>query len=144
VSDWEDTIPTTIQPGLASKVSPGVTSVRAKGSLRTSDTLAHKPDGSTERLLLVPNYNFDWQMSYRWEAGKKKLSKGTVMESVGHFDNSAFNPNPSASVRFGEQTFLEMLIGYYFYTRDDEDLGLAIDPATGHVRARSVEPPKGE
>src|SRR6185312_13883819 len=108
--------------------------------------LAHKPDGTTERLLLIPHYNFDWQMSYRWEPGTKKLPKGTVIESVGHFDNSAFNPfnpNPEAAVRFGEQTFQEMFIGYSFYTRDDEDLGLTIDPKTGRVQTRPPEPPRG-
>ncbi|HEV3191315.1 MAG TPA: redoxin family protein, partial [Polyangiaceae bacterium] len=34
--------------------------------------LARLPDGSTETLLLVPNYNFDWQQSYRWAPGSKK------------------------------------------------------------------------
>jgi hypothetical protein len=100
------------------------------------DFLARKPDGTTERLVLVPNYNFDWQMAYRWEPGTKKLPKGTILESVGHYDNSAFNPfnpNPSATVRFGTQTFQEMFIGYSFYTRDDEDLGLKIDPKSGRV-----------
>jgi hypothetical protein len=102
--------------------------------------LAHKPDGTTERLLLIPNYNFDWQISYRWAPGTQKLPKGTVLESVAHFDNSSFNPfnpDPSATVRFGEQTFQEMLMGFFFYTRDDEDLGLSIDPTTGRVRADS-------
>jgi Redoxin len=101
--------------------------------------LAHKPDGTSERLLLIPNYNFDWQISYRWASGAKKLPKGTVLESVGHFDNTSFNPfnpDPSASVRFGEQTFQEMFMGLFFYTRDDEDLGLSIDPKTGRVRAK--------
>jgi Redoxin len=106
------------------------------------DFRTQKPDGTSERLLLVPNYNFDWQMSYRWELGTKKLAKGTVMEAIGRFDNSSFNPfnpNPSAAVKFGEQTFQEMVIGYYFYTRDDEDLGLSIDARTGHVLARPVQ-----
>ena len=87
------------------------------------DFLAQKPDGSNERLLLIPNYNFDWQLSYRWAAGIRKLPKGTVLEAVGHYDNTSFNPfnpDPTASVRFGEQTFQEMLMGFFFYTRDDE------------------------
>src|SRR5205085_5402616 len=29
---------------------------------------AQLPDGKTETLLVVPNYSFDWQMPYVWEA----------------------------------------------------------------------------
>ena len=38
---------------------------------------SHRPDGKSETLLLIPNYNFDWQMPYRWEPGKVRLPKGT-------------------------------------------------------------------
>ena len=109
--------------------------------------MAHRPDGTSERLLMIPNYNFDWQLSYRWAPGTKKLPKGTVLESVGHFDNSAFNPfnpNPSATVGFGEQTFQEMFIGFSFFTRDDEDLGLTIDTRTGHVLVKPRESKRTE
>ena len=62
---------------------------------------AHPPDGKTETLLIIPNYNFSWQIPYRWEPGKKRLPKGTQLECVAHFDNSAFNPynpDPKATV----------------------------------------------
>ncbi len=75
------------------------------------------PGGATEVLLNVPNYNFDWQSLYRL-AQPKRLPAGTVIRVVGAFDNSAqnpYNPNPAATVRFGEQTDDEMFIGYLNY-----------------------------
>jgi thiol-disulfide isomerase/thioredoxin len=92
------------------------------------------PGGTTETLLMVPNYHFDWQQSYRWTHGTKHFAKGTVFEVLAHFDNSSFNPynpDPSATVVGGQQTFNEMMYGFYFFTRDDEDLKLTLDPKTG-------------
>ncbi|MDR3638608.1 MAG: redoxin family protein [Isosphaeraceae bacterium] len=103
--------------------------------------LARYPDGARETLLLVPNYNFDWQQSYRWTPGARKFPKGTELEVLAHFDNSDFNPynpDPKATVGHGDQTFDEMMFGFYFYTRDDEDLGLQIDPETGAVKRPST------
>jgi hypothetical protein len=99
--------------------------------------LARYPDGASETLLLVPNYHFDWQQSYRWKPGERKFPKGTEFEVLAHFDNSRFNPynpDPNAAVGHGDQTFNEMMFGFYFYTRDDEDLGLDVDPKTGALR----------
>ncbi len=90
----------------------------------------------SEILLAIPNYSFDWQLSYRWAAGQKKFPKGTKYEVTAHFDNSPFNPynpDPQATVREGEQTFQEMMYGFLFYTHDDERLDLQIDPQTGRV-----------
>ncbi len=96
--------------------------------------LAHRPDGATETLLVVPNYNFDWQQSYRWAPDTKKFPRGTRFEAVAHYDNSEFNPynpDPKATVGHGSQTFNEMMFAFYFFTRDDEDLNLRVDPRTG-------------
>jgi hypothetical protein len=44
------------------------------------------------------------------------LPAGTKLECIGHYDNSSGNPNnpdPSVAVRWGQQTFEEMFIGYY-------------------------------
>jgi hypothetical protein len=98
---------------------------------------AYLPDGTTETLLMVPNYSFDWQMPYRWEPGTKKFPKGTRLEAVAHYDNSAFNPynpDPKATVKDGPQTRDEMLNGFFFYTDAGELLNLEIDPKTGRVR----------
>jgi thiol-disulfide isomerase/thioredoxin len=99
--------------------------------------VAHYPDGTAETLLVVPNYSFSWQVPYRWEAGKKHFPKGTRLECVAHYDNTAFNPynpDPKATVRFGQQTHDEMMNGFFFYTDDTEKLNLDVDPKTGHAR----------
>jgi hypothetical protein len=98
--------------------------------------VARPPAGEAETLLAIPNYHYDWQQNYRWQPGTKKFAKGTKIEVTAHFDNSRFNPfNPdhTATVKHGQQTFEEMMFGFFFYTADGEDLGLAIDPQTGYV-----------
>lgn len=75
------------------------------------------PDGTKETLLNVPKYDFAWQAMYRLK-DPKQLPAGTKVRVTGGFDNSvwnAFNPNPGAVVRFGEQTNDEMFIGYMNY-----------------------------
>ncbi len=72
------------------------------------------PDGTRETLLSVPAYDFAWQSVYRL-AEPKRLPKGTRIECEAHFDNSAgnpANPDPRKSVRWGPQTYEEMMIGY--------------------------------
>jgi len=96
--------------------------------------LARFPDGKTEQLLVVPNYNFDWQISYFWTPDRHRFPKGTILECIAHFDNSAFNPynpDPKATVKHGPQTYHEMMYGFMFYTDSDEQLNLSIDPKTG-------------
>ena len=97
---------------------------------------AHTPDGKAERLLTIPNYNFEWQIPYRWEPGKKVLPKGTRLECVALYDNSQFNPynpDPSKTVKDGPQTYQEMMNGFLFYVEANEKLGLDIDPKSGRV-----------
>jgi thiol-disulfide isomerase/thioredoxin len=99
--------------------------------------LAYRPDGTTDTLLMIPNYNFDWQQSFRWATGATKFPKGTKFEAIAHFDNSVFNPfnpDPSASIGHGDQTIHEMMYGFYFYTKDDENLGIKVDTKTGYAQ----------
>jgi len=73
------------------------------------------PDGKRETLLDVPNYQFAWQLTYEL-SNTKHLPKGTVIHCVAHFDNSENNPNnpnPKSPVRWGDQTWEEMMIGFY-------------------------------
>jgi len=73
------------------------------------------PNGEKEVLLSVPNYDFNWQLTYDL-AREKKLPKGTVIEGEAHFDNSPnnrFNPDPTKEVHYGEQTWEEMMIGFF-------------------------------
>jgi hypothetical protein len=81
---------------------------------------AHYADGTSELLLNVPNYRFNWQREYVL-AEPKRLPKGTRVVALAGFDNSArnpANPDPSVAVRFGEQSFEEMLMGYFLYRED--------------------------
>ncbi|MGE0142686.1 MAG: redoxin family protein [Planctomycetota bacterium] len=98
------------------------------------------PAGAESILLRIPNYDFEWQSSYRCKPGAVRLAAGTRLTVVAHFDNSAFNPfnpDPSAEVRFGEQTFDEMMYGFVYATRDGSAANLDIDPATGAVRTEA-------
>lgn len=108
--------------------------------LRGRDMLAvaTAPDGSERTLLLVPNYNFEWQQSYRWPAGRMTFARGTKIAALAHFDNSAwnpFNPDPTVTVRFGEETTDEMMYLFLFWVAQGQQLGLAVDPATGRELA---------
>ena len=76
------------------RATPSASAMFSHMHLRGSDMtfLAHTPDGKTQTLLTVPNYNFGWQHAYRWEFGSKRWPKGTRLECIAHYDNSAFNP----------------------------------------------------
>ena len=79
------------------------------------------PDGRSEILLDVPKYDFNWQHTYIPKQ-PIPLPKGTRLDCVAHFDNSEknkFNPDPSKEVRWGDQTWEEMMIGWFTYTRAD-------------------------
>ncbi|HVX10008.1 MAG TPA: redoxin domain-containing protein [Pirellulales bacterium] len=84
------------------------------------------PDGSTETLLDVPRYDFNWQMTYAL-AEPKRLPEGTTLHCLAAFDNSAenrVNPDPGATVRWGDQTWEEMMIGAFDSFPADQDLSL--------------------
>ena len=73
------------------------------------------PSGETETLLNVPKYDFNWQIGYI-EAKPIPLPKGTRIECTAHHDNSVnnpANPNPNVSVRWGDQTWEEMMMGFF-------------------------------
>lgn len=73
------------------------------------------PGGHVETLLQVNHYDTQWQINYR--LSKPRLLKaGTHLTWVGYFDNSAnnpANPDPTAEVRYGEQIWDEMMIGFF-------------------------------
>ena len=79
------------------------------------------PDGTKKVLLSVPKYDFSWQTLYIPTA-PLSLPKGTRIECVAHFDNSTankYNPDASKEVRWGDQTWEEMMIGWISYYYDD-------------------------
>ena len=86
------------------------------------------PDGRAETVFEVPNYDFNWQRSYLL-ADPIRAPKGTKVEFIGTFDNSAknrFNPDPAQTIRWGEKTTDEMMQGRLFYESADENLNLQV------------------
>jgi hypothetical protein len=103
--------------------------------LRGKDFLykAVYPTGETQVLLNVPHYDFNWQLTYV-EQNELLLPKGTRIECTAHYDNSAnnpANPDPSKEVRWGDQTWEEMMIGFL-----DVSFDAKTDPAPLRVRPR--------
>lgn len=85
---------------------------------------AFYPDGRNEVLIDVPNYSFSWQTVYYL---KKPIAipKGTRIVVTAYFDNSTknkYNPDPNQTVRFGEPTYDDMMIGWINYVVDNEHL----------------------
>jgi hypothetical protein len=73
-----------------------------------------QPDGTIETLLRV-NYDFYWQLSYRLTE-PRFLKAGTKLQAVAWYDNSAnnpHNPDPESPVRWGDQTYNEMMVGFF-------------------------------
>ena len=74
-----------------------------------------KPDDKYRKLLNVPTYDFNWQNSYELTQ-TVTIPKGTRLRCRARFDNSEnnlANPDPTRTVRWGDQTWEEMMIGYF-------------------------------
>ncbi len=72
------------------------------------------PGGETKLLLDVPHYDFNWQHRYQF-AQPVTLPKNTTVRFTVWYDNSdknPANPDPKATVKWGPQTFEEMMLGY--------------------------------
>ncbi len=71
-------------------------------------------NGTIETLLRV-NYDFYWQLSYRL-AEPRFLKAGTELQAIAWYDNSRHNrhnPDPDAAVTWGDQTYNEMMVGFF-------------------------------
>lgn len=78
------------------------------------------PDGTSKILLSVPRYDFSWQTYYVLK-DPIAVPKGTRIDCVAHFDNSTnnkYNPDPTKTVRWGDQTWEEMMIGWMSFVYD--------------------------
>ena len=78
--------------------------------------------GRPEVMLRVSHYDFHWQMDYRLEQ-PIPLTRGTRLAWTAWYDNSAnnpLNPDPTAEVHWGEQSWEEMMVGFFY---------VAVDPA---------------
>lgn len=75
------------------------------------------PDGKTKTVLNVPKYDFNWQAAYAY-AEPLKVPAGSTLRCTAWYDNSPgnpSNPDPKAKVRWGNQTWEEMMIGFFEY-----------------------------
>jgi hypothetical protein len=73
------------------------------------------PDGRKETLLSVPRYDFNWQLSYYLDK-PVHLPKGSKLECTAWYDNSPnnpANPDPAKEVRYGDQSWEEMMFGFF-------------------------------
>lgn len=75
------------------------------------------PDGRAQTLLNVPEYNFNWQITYR-PVEPIFIPKGTRLKIIAHFDNSrnnSLNPDPAKPIRWGSASESEMMDGWIEY-----------------------------
>ena len=73
------------------------------------------PNGETRTILQVPAYNWHWQLWYDLQE-PIVLPKGTKIECTAHFDNSAKNPenpDPTKTIIWGQQSWDEMMVGFF-------------------------------
>ena len=92
--------------------------VRGKSAKYT----AFYPDGTTELLLDVPSFDYNWQLYYEYPE-PKLLPAGTRVECEMTYDNSAnnpSNPSPDKAIKFGLDTTLdEMAFGWMYYSYEN-------------------------
>ncbi len=102
------------------------------------------PDGKSEVLLNVPNYDFSWQTDYILKT-PKRLPAGSRIMVTGSFDNSAknkFNPDPTKDVRYGEPTYDEMMLGFMDFVTEMPPIA-KLDPKILDSYAGKYEVMKG-
>jgi hypothetical protein len=90
--------------------------------------------GHPRTLLRIPHYNFYWQLSYRLST-PLFLKAGVTLQAIATFDNSKnnpHNPDPESAVTWGEQTWAEMMVGFF-----DVAVDPAIDKQKFFVRPKS-------
>jgi hypothetical protein len=97
------------------------------------------PDGTIEPLLNVPRYDFNWQLMYEMPRDKL-LPAGTRIECDATYDNSPnnpYNPDPAVEVRWGDQSWDEMMAGFF-------EMAVAKDKTLRDVFRRAGPPAASE
>ena len=72
------------------------------------------PTGESQVVLNVPNYDFSWQLFYYMDK-PLVLPKGSRIDVRATFDNSANNknnPDPTQEVKWGDQSWQEMMVAF--------------------------------
>lgn len=96
------------------------------------------PDGTSKELLKVSKYDFNWQTNYEFKDALA-VPKGTRIDCVAHWDNSAnnpANPDPTKDVTFGPQSYDEMMIGFVDYVVDE---GVRPKPTNSQIEQKINE-----
>ena len=91
---------------------------------KAMDFFLKQPGGEEVLACSIPKYDFNWQLDYFLEE-PLKVPAGTEVRVVAHFDNSSenpYNPDPTATVRWGEQTWEEMMMGGLFLSWADGEV----------------------
>jgi hypothetical protein len=97
-----------------------------------------QPNGKREILLSVPRYDFNWQTNY-YLAEPLHIPKGAKLECIASYDNSAANPNnpdPKKYVLWGQQSWEEMMNGFFDYYWEDEQPGQENGPEKSNKNGR--------
>jgi hypothetical protein len=110
-----------------------------------------KRDGTRSTILDVPHYDFDWQHNYLFQK-PLRVELGDKIYCSARFDNSKdneANPDPTKSVRWGDQTWQEMMIGFIAFVKDDgkpvyPDEGPAVTPKAVTPRAATPKAASNE
>jgi len=100
---------------------------------------AKYPDGKTETLFAVNDYDFNWQTNYVLNE-PIPIPEGTIIECVAHYDNSAdneVNPDANKSIRFGQESYDEMMIGFMDFTVENGVRPMSRDELRDKWRAES-------
>jgi peroxiredoxin len=107
---------------------------------------AHYPDGSREVLLSVPKYDFNWQPVYMLNPSRF-IPAGTRVVLDMSWDNSSqnpANPDPDRIVRWGDQTWEEMNVGWFrFRAADSDDRAAAAAAKVGRQSAADAQTAAG-
>jgi mono/diheme cytochrome c family protein len=93
------------------------------------------PTGESETLVSTPHYSYLWQNLY-FEDKPIEVPKGTKVDITCHWDNSAnnpLNPDPTKAIRWGGQSWDEMLVGFVGVIVDRD-----VNPETLLVRAKPI------
>ena len=106
---------------------------------KSAKYVAHYPNGTSETLLEVPRYDFNWQTEYKYNE-YKKVPAGTRVTFYSAWDNSAnnvHNPDPEALVRWGEPTTDEMSFGFMSFINGREQGWCSLRRKGWHRRDRN-------
>ena len=104
---------------------------------------ADLPDGSRIPLLLITNWDFNWQGDYRYQT-PVEIPKGAILRMRFTYDNSTNNPrnpnNPPKRVRYGLQATDEMAeLSFLMLPKRVEDEKVLKNAFALHVEERQEE-----